>query len=81
MSTFKLSRITSKFDKGLYKIYQFGYNEEGQFTTKVDSIFDAVASFAEWSKTKEGLQFWIEVSEAIDHDEIDEEKINELLNP
>ena len=52
-----------------------------RFITKVDSIFDAVASFAEWSKTKEGLEFWIEVSEAIDHDKIDEEKINELLNP
>ena len=51
-----------------------------RFTSRIDSIFDAVASFAEWSKTKEGLEFWIEVSEAIDHDEIDEEKINQLLN-
>jgi antibiotic biosynthesis monooxygenase (ABM) superfamily enzyme len=51
-----------------------------RFTSRVDSIFDAVASFAEWSKTPEGLEFWIEVSEAIDHDEINEEKINQLLN-
>ena len=40
MSTFKLSRITSKFDKGLYKIYQFGYDENGKFVTKVDNFKD-----------------------------------------
>lgn len=40
MSTFKLSRITSKFDKGIYKIYQFGYDENGNFTTKVDNFKD-----------------------------------------
>ena len=40
MSTFKLSRITSKFDRGIYKIYQFGYDENGDFVTKVDNFKD-----------------------------------------
>ena len=38
MSTFKLSRITSKFDRGMYKIYQFGYDENNEFVTKVDNF-------------------------------------------
>jgi len=40
MSTFKLSRITSKFDRGIYKIYQFGYDENNEFVTKVDNFKD-----------------------------------------
>jgi len=40
MENFKLSRITSKFDRGIYKIYQFGYDDEGNFVTKVDNFKD-----------------------------------------
>ena len=40
MNNFKLSRITSKFDRGLYKMYQFGYDDEGKFVTKVDTFKD-----------------------------------------
>ncbi|MAG27018.1 hypothetical protein CMI47_15880 [Candidatus Pacearchaeota archaeon] len=40
MNNFKLSRITSKFNKGIYKIYQFGYDNEGNFVTKVDNFKD-----------------------------------------
>ena len=37
---FKLSRITSKFDKGYFNVYQFGYDEKNNFVTKVDKIRD-----------------------------------------
>ena len=39
-NNFKLSRITSKFDKGYFNIYQFGYDENNKFVTKVDKIRD-----------------------------------------
>ena len=39
-SNFKLSRIASKFNKGYFNIYQFGYDENNKFITKVDKIRD-----------------------------------------
>ena len=40
MNKFKISRITSKFDKGMWNIYQFGYDDDGKFVTKVDKVRD-----------------------------------------
>jgi len=40
MDNFKLSRIASKFDKGFWNIFQYGYNEDGDFITKVDKYKD-----------------------------------------
>ena len=40
MNKFKISRITSRFDKGMWNIYQFGYDEDGKFVTKVDKVRD-----------------------------------------
>ena len=37
----KLSRLSSKFDKGFFNMYQFGYNEDGEkLGVKVDRIKD-----------------------------------------
>ena len=40
MDNFKLSRIASKFDKGYWKMFQYGYNDNGDFVTKVDKFKD-----------------------------------------
>ena len=40
MDNFKLSRIAAKFDKGFWNIFQYGYNDDGDFITKVDKYKD-----------------------------------------
>jgi len=36
----KLSRLSSKFDKGFFNMYQFGYGEDNKLKVKVDRIRD-----------------------------------------
>ena len=36
----KLSRLSSKFDKGFFNMYQFGYAEDDKLGVKVDRIRD-----------------------------------------
>tara|TARA_R110000796_G_scaffold123761_4_gene238219 strand:- start:35036 stop:37516 length:2481 start_codon:yes stop_codon:yes gene_type:complete len=40
MDNFKLSRIASKFDRGYWQMFQYGYNDNGDFVTKVDKFKD-----------------------------------------